>query len=284
MGVWLLGFVIRPRQLRAGWLLLYAGTFAVQLFCASARSALAYPLLWVAFKVAGQPTGIVHLLAFLLGYVPLGISVLTLLLPAGGWWWQQRTGGRAPSARERLLLEDALESLQAVDPSVKQPGRWFVLDDGAINAAVYAETLMLTRGLLESPWLTAVLAHELAHLHGSDGRVTAAIYRLTTPPRGQLRWPWPGRWLIRAILFLGTGELGLWVMRGPWGIYWRSREHAADRYAATLGQGEALAEFLDINALPWDLPVPFRWLSEESHPPSEHRIDRLYHHQQAENA
>ncbi len=45
------------------------------------------------------------------------------------------------------------------------------------------------------------------------------------------------------------------------------------------GQAEQLAEFLDINALPWDLPVPFVWLTEESHPPTEHRIDRLYHHE-----
>ena len=27
-----------------------------------------------------------------------------------------------------------------------------------------------------------------------------------------------------------------------------------------------------------DLPVPFIWLTEHSHPPTEHRIDRLSYH------
>jgi CheY-like chemotaxis protein len=43
---------------------------------------------------------------------------------------------------------------------------------------------------------------------------------------------------------------------------------------AGLGQAEQLAEFLDLHALPWDLPIPFVWLTEASHPPTEHRIDR----------
>lgn len=55
--------------------------------------------------------------------------------------------------------------------------------------------------------------------------------------------------------------------------------HQADSYAASLGQAEQLAEFLDLNALPWDLPIPFVWLTEASHPPTEHRIDRLYRYQ-----
>jgi Zn-dependent protease with chaperone function len=85
--------------------------------------------------------------------------------------------------------------------------------------------------------------------------------------------------LVRQVAFLATGELALWLTRSAWGIYWRGREYQADRYAAGLGQADQLAEFLDINALPWDLPVPFVWLTEESHPPTEHRIDRLYHHE-----
>jgi hypothetical protein len=33
--------------------------------------------------------------------------------------------------------------------------------------------------------------------------------------------------------------------------------------------------FLEQHALEYDLPVPFAWLSEHSHPSTEHRIDRL---------
>ena len=61
--------------------------------------------------------------------------------------------------------------------------------------------------------------------------------------------------------------------------FWRvrSREHQADQYAANLGQAKSLARFLELNALDEDLPVPFIWLTDTSHPPVEHRIDRLAH-------
>jgi hypothetical protein len=60
-----------------------------------------------------------------------------------------------------------------------------------------------------------------------------------------------------------------------------SREFAADDYAARLGQGVGLARFLSSHALENDLPVPFMWLSGESHPFSEHRIDSLYRRDEA---
>ena len=64
--------------------------------------------------------------------------------------------------------------------------------------------------------------------------------------------------------------------RSPWAAYWRAREFEADKYAAGLGQSQELARFLDTNALVHDLPVPFMWMSEQSHPATEHRIDRLH--------
>jgi Peptidase family M48 len=67
-------------------------------------------------------------------------------------------------------------------------------------------------------------------------------------------------------------------VRAMWGVYWRAREHYADHYAASLGQATGLSEFLDTCALENDLPVPFVWLTEHTHPPTEHRIDRLSHH------
>jgi Zn-dependent protease with chaperone function len=272
--------LVRPRLLRPGWLLLYAATFALQLFCASVRYPVSYALLWLVLRFIHQPIGLAHTAALAAAYGPLGLSLAALVLPIGGWWWQQQAGGRSPSERERLLLDDALATLKGADPQLRGPRRWFVLDKPALNAAAYAETLMLTRGLLESQWLTAVLAHELGHLHTSDARLAAALGRMTTPPRQPLRGSYGlMRRLLRGVLFIATGELAVWVMRGPWGIYWRTREHQADQYAADLGQAEQLAEFLDLHALPWDLPIPFIWLTQASHPPTEHRIDRLYRHQ-----
>lgn len=84
---------------------------------------------------------------------------------------------------------------------------------------------------------------------------------------------------LRTIALIATGGLAVWLTRAPWGAYGRSREHHADEYAARLGQAKSLARFLETNALDEDLPVPFVWLTDASHPPVEHRIDRLSHEQ-----
>jgi heat shock protein HtpX len=262
-------YLIRARELAPAWLALYVASLFLQAFCAPLRAAVSYGLLWLILTVLGKSTGSLHVAAWLIGYGPLIFSVATLLLPLGGWLWQQQSGGRTPSERERLIYEDALTVLSQAEPKLRPPRRWFVLDEPTVNAAAYADMLMLTRGLIESGYLEAVLAHELGHLNSSDARLAAALHRLTTPPRRRLRFP------LRTIGFLASGALGVWVMRLPLSAYWREREFEADRYAANLGQGEALMRFLEQHALEHDLPVPFRWLTEHSHPSTEHRIDRL---------
>ncbi len=261
--------LIRTQELAPGWVILYAVTFALALLCGAIRATLAHPVLWVVFKLIGEPTSPAHDLALVVGYGPLALSLATLILPLGGWWWEQRSGARSPSERERLAFADALVTLRHADPDLRPPRRWFVRDVHDLNASVYADTLMLTRGLLDSGYLEAVLAHELGHLNSSDARLTAALHRLTTPPRRRLRRG------LRTISLLATGGLALWVTRAPWGAYWRAREHHADQYAAQLGQAAGLARFLETNALDGDLPVPFLWLTDTRHPPTAHRIDRL---------
>jgi Zn-dependent protease with chaperone function len=262
-------YLIRVRELAPAWLSLYAVSLLIQAFCAPLRAAVSYGVLWLILTVLGKSTASLHLVAWLIGYGPLILSAGTLLLPLGGWLWQQQSGGRTPSERERLIYEDALSVLSQVDPRLRPPLRWFVLDEPTVNAAAYADTLMVTRGVIESGCLEAVLAHELGHLNSSDARLAAALHRLTTPPRSRMRFP------LRTVGFLVSGALGMWLMRIPWAAYWREREFQADRYAARLGQGEALMRFLEQHALEHDLPVPFRWLTEHSHPSTEHRIDRL---------
>jgi Zn-dependent protease with chaperone function len=262
-------YVIGAEEVAPGWALLYAMSFALQALVAVVRAAVAYPVLWLTFTILGRSTGPVHALAWVTGYGPLAFSLATLVLPLGGWLWQQQEGGRAPSRRERLIYEDALALLGQADAGLRPPRRWFVLDDPHVNAAVYADTLMVTRGLLESGCLEPVLAHELGHLNSSDARLTAALHRLTIPPRGRVGFP------LRTVSFLLSGALGVWLMRVPWAAYWRAREFRADVYAGRLGQAEGLARFLETHALEGDLPIPFAWLTDDAHPSTEHRIDRL---------
>ena len=261
-----------------------------------------------------------------LALAPTVWSISALLRPVGGaWWWRTRAGGRDPSQREQLAYQDAVELLQSHSPKpLPLPRHWFVLDTPQPDAGACGDTLMLSRALLETDHLPAVLAHELGHLGSPDGRLTAALNRLVflalpfgkatdtagmeryreqdAPPRhegghgsGQ---PHPRgidavharmdalddavheipydlmRFLLKTTLF-AKGGLGLWITGPVWGRYWRRREYKADEYAASLGQAEELADFLEIHALLHDHPVPFIWLTEHTHPPSELRIDRL---------
>jgi Zn-dependent protease with chaperone function len=265
-------YVISTNDLNPSWMLLYGGTLVLQLFCALLRGIFAYAFLWLAFTIAGQSTVHVNALASVVAYGPLVLSFATLVLPLGGWWWRQQSGGRSPSERERFAFEDAITTLTQHDPGLRPPRRWFITDALQLNAAVYADTLMITRGLLESGYLEAVLAHELGHLNSSDGRLAAALHRMTTPPRWEIQSE------LRIIALLVNGGLAVWLTRAPWGVYWRAREYHADLYAANLGQAQSLAMFLETNALENDIPVPFVWLTDTTHPPTEHRVDRLLQH------
>lgn len=134
------------------------------------------------------------------------------------------------------------------------------------------------RGLLEDPEFAAVLAHELGHLDARDGIHTLALNRLAFWPgllsgrpagRGVLRS------LLRALTYAASGELSHRLTAPIWAGHWRDQEHFADRYAHHLGQGPALADYLDHHALLDDLPVPFAWMTDIAHPPTEQRIANL---------
>ncbi|HTB50262.1 MAG TPA: M48 family metalloprotease [Solirubrobacteraceae bacterium] len=240
-----------------------------------------------------------------LGAAPTLWAMFALLTSVGsGWWWKQRSGGRSPSEREQRAYDDAVGLLQSNSSKrLPLPSNWFVIDTPLPDAAVQGETLMLSRGLMESDHLPAVIAHELGHLASPDGRIAAALNRLVLAKAVNLNselldiyleqhsYPQPehqplsGDGLIRdffqlarftiRLLALARGGLGLRLIRPAWGLYWRRREYAADAYAAGIGQADELADFLETHALLHDHPVPYIWLTEHTHPPVELRIDLL---------
>jgi Zn-dependent protease with chaperone function len=278
-------------------LLMYTATLTLELPVLILRGFLAFCLAAIVLAITGHPTEEADTWGLLV-YIPTLWSMLALAWPGGsGWWWRQRIGGRHPSQREQLAYQDALELLQdnAPEPLTK-PGMWFVLDTHEPDAAVLGNTLLLSRGLLESPYLPAVLAHELGHLATPDGRITAALNRLVIhpaiydpEPQEHYHEPTPtpslddelffliaiALWATKKLVAFLRGGLGLYILHPIWGHYWRQREYAADQYAAALGQADELADFLEIHALLHDHPVPFIWLTEHTHPPTELRIDRL---------
>lgn len=289
-------------------LALYAATLLAEAPVIFARMLLVLALAVVVLLLKGQPAagawGYVEL-----ALIPTGWALIALITPLGGaWWWRANLGGREPSERERLAYLEAIGLLQArALAPLRLPKLWFVLDEPQPDAAVCGDALMLSRGLLESEYLPAVLAHELGHLSSSDGKLTAAINRLLVNPlprpSARRRREQPvvflgtdrllltvtlfgaGLWLGRALVRCARGGFGLRLTAPFWGSYWREREYLADQFAATLGQADELADFLEVHALMHDHPVPLIWLTDHTHPPTELRIDRLrkagHHHLRA---
>ena len=248
---------------------------------------------------------------FLIALAPTLWSMFALISPAGsGWWWRQHTGGREPSQREQLAYQDAVGHLQAYSPDkpLPLPASWFVVDEQQPDAGVCGDSLMLSRGLLEID-VAEVLGHELNHLGSLDGRITLALNRLVIhqaprPPKDpeDPNTEGPGvvdvvgnihvtpktidiltglvvfSWACRKILSFARGGLALRITAPLWGSYWREREYAADAYAASLGQADELADFLQVHALPYDHPIPFIGLTDTDHDFTELRIDKLRNH------
>ena len=142
------------------------------------------------------------------------------------------------------------------------------------------DTLMLSSGLLESEHLTAALAHQMGHLQGLDARMTLALSRLLFKPIWRQTPRRPGRRTFARLLLGMAGQLlrggmALHVTAPAWAKLWRDAEFEADAFAAGLGWAGPLADFLQEHELRNDHPIPLVALSAHTHPPVEHRIERL---------
>ena len=302
----------RPRpKLQFSGLLLYFLTIALEAPVIFVRLMIVFVVVVVPSLIIGHTLSTT--LWFLIGLAPTLWSMFALINPVGGgWWWRQNAGGRDPSQREQNAYEDTVELLQAHRPNhqpLALPGSWFVVDEDVPDAGVCGDALMLSRDLL-TIFLTAVFPHELGHLASFDGRFTLALNRLVInqAPRPPKEPDAPERpkgeglavaedilelarvqhstieiltgivlftWFARKLLRFARGGFALKLTAPLWGRYWRGREYAADEYAASLGLADELADFLETHALINDRPIPFIWLTQHAHPPTELRIDRL---------
>jgi Zn-dependent protease with chaperone function len=263
-----------------------------RLFLTAVIVGLAGPLDWRA-----------DLVVFLVAFGPYlrSAAALAVPLPAGPFL-RLAAGARKPSARERGAIVRVFSLL----PGAGAPASVLVIDGPDENAWVLGCTLFVERGLFESPHLVAVLAHEAGHLAAGDGRVALAAWWLPVrsaawlaarlmgsrgsglpqpratgvgagilpDPRfrvlgGLLRLPGIA---AGAVVLLFAGGLVPMLLRPVWAAYRRSREFAADAFAASAGHGPALVEAL----AEWQvLDVATPWWLRLSHPYVEQRIDRL---------
>lgn len=258
---------------------LYAITLAGQAFAGFTRGLIAYIVLALIALITGWPIPS-NTLATVIALAPLVVSLLALIippliLPIDGRWWEISSGGRPPEQDEREAFNDAINEMREYKPKFRVPRHWFVAEDPGRNAAAYAATMSVDRGLLESPNAGGTIAHELGHLNSSDGRLSSAV-RLTLIadlPKPTIRPLWSLS--FRGLAWFASGSAVLWLMENPWEMYWRSREFAADAYAVLLGQGQALARTLEYDSLPYERPIRRMRYSRASHPYTKQRVTRL---------
>jgi Zn-dependent protease with chaperone function len=258
----------------------YAITLACQFPGAFARGLIVEVTLGLAVFLTGWSFP-VELIALLVAFGPLVLSLLVVVCPwvacpVAGRWWEMNEGGRPPEQDELEAFEHAIAVLQLEDETLRPPKHWFVAEDAGLNVSVYADSLCLTRGLLESPTAApAYISHEYEHLRSGDGRLTCALDVLALwdmePP--QMR---PLRSLpFRGLLWLASGQAALWLLGNAWETYWRSREYAADEYTIGVGQGPAFARSLRSHALPYERPMRRMRFSMATHPYTKPRMTRL---------
>ncbi len=271
------------RTSRLSGLGLYALTLACELPGVLVRAYTGFFAFWLLATLSGIALTLRTTVAFACGLAPIAWSASALVWPASGaWGWRLASGARAPSQRERQACADALAALRASAPRSLPNARLLVLDDPRPRACACGDALMLTRALISHPALAAVLAHELGHLATLDARLALAVGRL-------MRWRRPlpqpdhsghgsGLGARSRLWWLARGGLGALVLRALWASWWRRREHAADAYAARLGQALELAAFLESELLGEEQAVPLLWLSAHPSPYAELRIERLLQH------
>jgi Zn-dependent protease with chaperone function len=261
-------------------LTLYGLTLAAHVLSAFARGLITFIVLGLAGVLTGWPVP-ANTIAEIVAFAPLGVSLLSLLCPPliapiDRRWWEMSTGGRPPEHDELEAFKEAFGELKQADPGLRAPRHWFVAEEPGYNAAAYASSMRIHRGLLESGYAAAVIAHEMGHLRSSDAHLTSALNLLLLKSMDT-----PGLWPLRSLPFRGllwvaSGQAVTWFTANAWEMYWRSREFAADEYAARLGQGGALAQSLRHDSLPYERSIQRMRFSRATHPYTKPRIARLH--------
>lgn len=211
--------------------------------------------------------------AVIIAFLPVALSVLALAGMPGGYGLTAREMDARPPEDEEpeLLLSAQRQILWSAPEGTIGPTRWLVIDNNEPNAQVVGTTIYVNRGLLESEYLGAVLAHELGHVNQGDGSLILALRRFVPPPLSFISFEALG--CLPLLLMAFGGGLDVWLTTPAWNRYWQKREFLADRFAFECGQATGLIEFLRLYQF-FDVAVPFGFL-RRTHPHNAERIDRL---------
>lgn len=173
-----------------------------------------------------------------------------------------KLGARKPSASEQQRLETVLAVFTQAKPGIVLP-RCMIVDRLGLRLCWIGSVLVMDQPLLQHRHVHALLAHQLGY--ASQNPLARGLFAMLpecyTLALGAIGLP------------MGIGRLLLYPM---WQWYWRQQVFAADRYAATLGQGRTLIRALSDLSLRSDRTTRFgSWL--RSTPSIEKRIHHLEH-------
>ena len=128
---------------------------------------------------------------FLVASTPILISILTYNKFAPVYHWVVNNliysyGARGMSEREREIYLDTLgtikESSNIKSKNIKCHRRVWVIDQGEIPMAYsLGHELLITRGAFNSPYLVALVAHQMGHLALGSSMVLLALKAATLP-------------------------------------------------------------------------------------------------------
>lgn len=279
---WEKTFEYNPCDQWKNWL--YWLTMVVQLLAAAARWALAYAVLWVLgldlFIGRGNA-------AVLFGIFPLLWSFSAFWFPGTGYLWHRMHGAREPSESELDRYHEILDKLGDKAWEAAKSIEMVVVDHLDHIALGRGVSYFISRGLLEHRAARMVTAHELYHFDSGAARLSQALERLVwwRDPYRRLSELAEGRGeVVRSVYFLWRWFFriaggGLFLEYGPlqwlWASSYRKEEYAADEFAVDLGQGMALASYLQKYELPRARPRHRRWIDKTLHPFMRYRIDAL---------
>jgi Zn-dependent protease with chaperone function len=247
---------------------LYLGTLVAQALTAGAARWLLAMATWTVVELFHDLPFSPEFVGYVCAFGPLVWSAWAFWQPGEGRLWHERVGAYDPSEGEAQLIDSAFEALGREATRPLSSLSVYVVDTVDKFAFVRGRTLILSRGLIESGALIPVLAHELGHACSTDGRLIQALDRLVLwgdplvrAREENTRREYGGmaalvvgvlRWTVR----IAGGSLTLRLISPLWARYWRAREKAADEFAVALGQGPALAQYLEDWVQPSDRPHP----------------------------
>lgn len=270
-------------DLFAQTLALYLFTLFLQIIAAEARWYLTLVLATIASWLFVEPLD-PHLVANIVGYGPLIWSVTTFWWPGKGESWRKVIGADEPSPEAMGLVKIAARKLGPEAMHLISGVEVYIFNSQDLFAFSRGRALVISQGLLDSPFLAAVLAHELSHFRTWDALLTQALSRLVLwvdpyrhdekcGERSPKQLAFLKRWYFRVAG--GYLMLNLWPLRGLWASNLRKREAIADAYAVKCGQGFNLAELLELCEKHREVPNPHWLVDMRLHLPVQHRISNL---------